>query len=181
MAATGGLSAAELAAAVAFLRRYARQSMGQDLRRHESTSDIVQSALREFLSLAQNGAIPPTLATRPPHALLARLAFRKIVSRARYYRVRRQHQQDLGPRHGEPSGSGQHEPAAAAAIREQLQRLDAALAQLPADQRTAVILHHFEQLPHAEIAARLQRSVDASKMLLSRAMARLATLLDQRD
>ncbi|MBL8725125.1 MAG: sigma-70 family RNA polymerase sigma factor [Planctomycetes bacterium] len=177
MASTGILSEAELAAAVAFLRRFARQSMGHDLRRRESTSDIVQSALREFLTLAQHGAIPPKLATQPWHALLARLAFRKIVDRARYHLVRVRHRQKLAVRDGGTTDPGRDDPSAAAATREQLQRLETALAQLPADQRTAVVLFYFEQLPHTEIAAHLERSVDASKMLLSRAMAKLGELL----
>lgn len=151
--------------------------MGVRLRRHESPSDIVQSALREYLSLTQHGIVPADLVQRPRNSLLARLALRKIVDRVRYHGVRRRRSVDLDLSEAAGSKSTRDDPAAVALMREKLQRLDAALATLPTDQRDVVILHWFEQMPHAEIAERMQRSVAASKMLLSRAMANLARFL----
>lgn len=176
---TGPLNDTKLAEAITFLRRYALRAMSRDLRNHESVTDIVQSSLRTFLHLTQEKAIPSELATGPRHALLARVAFQKIVDRVRYHRVRRRHQDQLAATPGNQGFPNHEDPAATAAMREQLLRLDAALAQLTTDQRTAVVLFYFEQLPHAEIAARLHRSVDASKMLLSRAIAKLAGLLGE--
>jgi RNA polymerase sigma factor (sigma-70 family) len=177
MTSTGGPSEREIAEAMAFLRRYVQRSMGLRLRRHESPSDIVQSALREFLSLAHVGVVPPDLKARPRNALLARLALRKIVDRVRYHGVRMRRRADVEAIRAAEPHTNPDDPAAAAVMREKLQRLEAALAALPPDQRDVVVLYWFEQLPHAEIAARMQRSVAASKMLLSRAMANLARLL----
>lgn len=177
MASTGGPSEQDIAEALAFLRRFVRRSLGVGLRRHESPSDIVQSALREFLSLAQDGAVARDLLPRPRQSLLARLALRKIIDRARYHGVRKRGRAELDLSVAAAPNPTRDDPAAIALMREKLEGLEAALAAMPADQREVVVLHWFEQLPHAEIAARMARSVAASKMLLSRAMANLSRIL----
>ena len=55
---------------------------------------------------------------------------------------------------------------------EQLQ-LAAALEQLPEDYRTVIVLRHIDDLSHAEIARRMNRSEGAVRMLWVRALAQL--------
>jgi RNA polymerase sigma factor (sigma-70 family) len=55
------------------------------------------------------------------------------------------------------------------------------LAQLPADQRTAVELRHVKGLPLEEIARLLERSKGAVAKLLFRALARLRILLKDQN
>jgi RNA polymerase sigma-70 factor, ECF subfamily len=49
--------------------------------------------------------------------------------------------------------------SAAAAQQDTRELLEAALAKLPADQRTAIVLYHFEEMPYQEIAAKLKVSL----------------------
>lgn len=65
--------------------------------------------------------------------------------------------------------AAQSNPARAAALRELEQRVEQAIAALPDQQRTAVILCRFEGLTYEEIARVLDCSVSATKSLLHRA------------
>jgi RNA polymerase sigma-70 factor (ECF subfamily) len=60
---------------------------------------------------------------------------------------------------------------------EELRRLAAALAKLPADQREVVELHHLKGRPVAEVAATLRRTKPAVMGLLFRGLKRLRELL----
>lgn len=60
-------------------------------------------------------------------------------------------------------------PAAEASAAELARAIDAALAALPEDQRTAMILRRYEEMPYEEIAAVLGSTVPAVKSLLFRA------------
>lgn len=51
--------------------------------------------------------------------------------------------------------------------------LEAVLAQLPADQRAVLVLHHADGLPVREVARLVHRSESATESLLSRSMAAL--------
>jgi RNA polymerase sigma-70 factor (ECF subfamily) len=73
--------------------------------------------------------------------------------------------------------SEQDAPSERAMRNEQLLELAHALAQLPADQRAAVELHHLKGLPLAEVAERLGRSKGAAAKLLYRGLDKLHALL----
>lgn len=61
-------------------------------------------------------------------------------------------------------------------------RIEAALAELPARQRQALVLHYYQELSNIEAAEAMNISVDALESLLSRARRQLRTLLaDDRD
>lgn len=62
---------------------------------------------------------------------------------------------------------------------EQLQQLQAALAQLPGDQYQAVILKHLHGKSLLEVAAKMNRSVAATGGLLKRGMHRLRQVLSE--
>jgi DNA-directed RNA polymerase specialized sigma24 family protein len=53
--------------------------------------------------------------------------------------------------------------------------------ELPADQRRVILLARIDGLAHEEIARRLGRTPLATRSLLSRALARLALILEQPD
>ena len=61
-------------------------------------------------------------------------------------------------------------------LREEVERLRAALSKLPENYRQVIHLAHVDGLSHREIAERLGISEANSRVLLSRALARLATL-----
>jgi len=58
--------------------------------------------------------------------------------------------------------------------------LAAALEELNGDQREVIYLRHVEDLSWSEIAARMDRSQDAARMLWTRALKRLRPLIDEK-
>jgi RNA polymerase sigma-70 factor (ECF subfamily) len=66
-----------------------------------------------------------------------------------------------------------------AELDERSERIRAAVAQLPTQQRAALILRHFQELSYAEIAGVLGSSVSSVESLLFRARSRLRALLDE--
>jgi RNA polymerase sigma-70 factor (ECF subfamily) len=73
----------------------------------------------------------------------------------------------------------QSSPSEQAMREEQLLHLAQALSQLPADQRTAVELHHLKDESVAEIAAQMNRTEAAVTGLLRRGLKKLRELLGQ--
>ena len=59
--------------------------------------------------------------------------------------------------------------------------LAAAMAELPEDQRTAVEMHHLEELPLAEVARHLDRSREATAMLVYRGIKSLRSQLSNNE
>ena len=77
---------------------------------------------------------------------------------------------ELHARHGGVAADPTADPAdQQLERREHLERLDAALRSLPPRQRTAVVLHRFEDLGYADIAQVLGCSVGSVESLLARA------------
>lgn len=69
-------------------------------------------------------------------------------------------------------------PVTRACRHEELLRLSTALEQLSADQQTAVVLHHLQGVPLAEVASQMGRTKPAIAGLLHRGMTRLRDLLE---
>jgi RNA polymerase sigma-70 factor, ECF subfamily len=65
--------------------------------------------------------------------------------------------------------------------REYLVRLASALAELPADQRKAVELHHLKGWPLAEVAERMGQTKPAVMGLVFRGLKKLRELLDEQQ
>jgi len=74
--------------------------------------------------------------------------------------------------------SPRYSPSQSAARREMAVLLADALATLPSHYRDALVLHHLERRPLAEVAERLDRSVDSVKKLLARGLIRLRALME---
>ncbi len=64
-------------------------------------------------------------------------------------------------------------PSAIAIENERSLQLARAIESLPADYRQVILLRNFHDLPHEEVAARMQRSEGAVRMLWARALAAL--------
>ena len=69
-------------------------------------------------------------------------------------------------------------PSRHATTREQLESIEAAFASLPEDYREVILLSRVVGLSHAEVANEMGRTPVATRTLLSRALARLATALE---
>jgi RNA polymerase sigma factor (sigma-70 family) len=152
------------------------------VRAKESASDLAQSVCREVLENLKSGRL--IYRTEPEFKQwLYRAAVMKMMNRKRFYTAERR---DAGAEGVALDASNALEPAArsdvatpshAAALREELAQFETAFAKLPENYREVIALHHVEQLSHAEIAARLGVSEANSRMLLSRALAKLARLV----
>ena len=74
--------------------------------------------------------------------------------------------------------SDQTSPSQRVVRGEQAERLATALASLPEDQRTAVVLKHFHDQSLAQIAEQLDRSTLAVAGLLKRGLKKLRQVMD---
>jgi RNA polymerase sigma-70 factor (ECF subfamily) len=80
----------------------------------------------------------------------------------------------------DPEPPTQPAPLEAAEQRQLRQRVLAALAALPREQRSAIELAYYEGLSHSEIAARLGDPLGTVKTRVRLGLAKLAALLDER-
>ena len=68
-------------------------------------------------------------------------------------------------------------PSGVLTRKEEFRRLEEAFEQLPEDYREVIVQFRLLGLSHAEIAEKMGRSENAVRLLLSRALARLVTLV----
>ncbi|MCA8953935.1 MAG: sigma-70 family RNA polymerase sigma factor [Planctomycetes bacterium] len=164
------------------VRAFVRCHMGPELRARESTSDVVQSVCRELLTHRDAFRHPDENGFQ---AWLFTTARRKIANRARdimqQKRDARREVADLRESAIAALGGAYSRvstPSARALVAEEVERLEAAIEQLPEEQREVITLAHLAGLSRAEIGERMGRSEEAVRALLHRAMARLMILLD---
>jgi RNA polymerase sigma-70 factor, ECF subfamily len=163
------------------LRAFVRARLGEQLRRRESTSDIVQSVCRELAEERGHARFEFEPQFR---AWLFTAALNKIRERARFWRAEKRDDRRLdsvgNDRHLDELSvgySGVFTPSRVAAAHEQLERLEVALDDLDEDHREVIALARIARLPHDEIAQRMGRSVGAVRQLLGRALRTLADRL----
>jgi len=152
--------------------------MGPELRACESASDVVQSVCLELLEREQ------------PFEWRGRDSFRqwlfitalnKVRQHLRHHRVRR--------RDATPCSEVDElqltncyarvlSPSQVLLSREAIARMESAFDALPEDYAEVITLRRLVGLPYAMIAAERGTSETAVRVLLHRALARLATLLD---
>lgn len=171
-----GLVARHLPGLIAFVRARA----GAGLRARDATLDLVQSACYEVLK--DLGGRETLDEARFKHWLYT-AAERKIVDRARFHA---RDKRDAGREVGLPERtsqeldclrqgySGVFTPSQEAMAREELARLEAALARLSDEHREVILLARVVGLSHEQIAEQLGKSEGATRVLLHRALARLA-------
>jgi len=169
------------------LRAFVRRHVGYDVRSRETSMDLVNSVCREALQAL------PRFEYRGPdsfRAWLLRQAENKIRDRGRYWRrERRTSRREAGTVTTLLSHDDASErlaplksfctPSHHASAREELSRAEEAFQALPADYREVIVLARVLALSHPEIARRMGRSVAATRTLLSRALARMATTLEE--
>jgi RNA polymerase sigma factor (sigma-70 family) len=160
------------------LHAYVRLRMGRALRGREGSLDLVQSVCRELVSHYDE------LEYRDEQQFLGWLfttALRKVQEKQRYHlrQARSPDREVAAEDDGGFAAAHWLTPSRDAVGRERLQRVAAALEQLPDDYREVIGLARVAGLPHREIAARLGRSEPATRKLLGRALAALGDALGE--
>jgi RNA polymerase sigma-70 factor (ECF subfamily) len=168
------------------LRAYIRLRAGPAVRARESASDLAQSVCREVLENLHRFRYGGEVGFR--HWLYA-TALRRIQKRHAFWHaqkrdVAREVPQPLSASAPDAAGllacyRSFSTPSGKLMAREEIDRIEAAFDRLTEDQREVITLARLVGLGHAEIARRLGRSEGATRVLLHRALARLASLLDE--
>lgn len=164
------------------LRVFARLRMSRALRAKESATDIAQSVCRELLERLEGFDYRDEKSFRK---WLYNAAVHKISHRERHYMAQRRdvkreippEQQESGARSLLECYATLHTPSRNAIASEELARIEDAFDRMPEDYREVIVLTRVLRLSHAEVAAEMGRNEGAVRVLLHRAMARLATLL----
>lgn len=165
------------------LYAFIRLRSGPMLRSRESPADLAQSVCREILQHGERLRSPEREGFR--HWLFTTAA-RKIANRAEHWRAQRRDVGRVVPLDdADELGEALRcygsfcPPSARLRAQEEVERIERAFDALPDDYRDVVTLHRVAGLPIEAVAERLERSVGATRMLLFRALARLAELLDE--
>lgn len=170
------LLAAHADALVGFLRLHSTPR----LRLLESAADLAQSTCREVLEGLDRFEFRDPASFR---AWIFQRALMVLQRRQRYHSAqKRDAARAIELSAAEERAlldtySGVLTPSRHAAAREELQRFELAFDQLPADYQQVISLTRIAQLPHAQVAAVMERSEQAVRNLLSRALARLAEVM----
>ncbi len=168
------------------LRSYIRVRLGNHLREKETSQDLAQSVCRQVLQGFDDFDYRGEQSFRQ---WLLIQAENKIRDRQRFWhRGKRDRDREEAQVEGQAPAGGLEMSAAPlhdlctpsrhVAGREELQLLEDAYARLPDDFRTVIHLARIKGLSHREIAERMGRSILATRTLLSRALARLASELE---
>jgi RNA polymerase sigma-70 factor, ECF subfamily len=170
-----------------YLRLLARTQIDMTLRVRLDPSDLVQETLleahrdfRNFLGTSEKELV----------AWLRRILVRNLADQVKRHKAqvrdwgRQESLEALLDRSRSAAeralAKGISTPSAQAARREQGVLLADALARLPADYRDVIVLRNLEHLKFDEIAARMDRSAGAVRMLWSRALEKLGRLMEDR-
>ena len=153
------------------LLAFIRLRLGRDLRARLESRDILQSALLKSLQHLDDLKANDT---RSLMAWLARIAEHEIRDRADYnHRQRREAAREVALEDETPLATLSRSALSRVILDEEAQRLEEAIESLSAEHREVIVLRKFEDLSFAEIGRRMDRSEDACRMLLARAMTAL--------
>ena len=164
------------------LRRYVGHRAGREVLERESESDVVQSVCRELFEGLRDERFEYRGEREFKRWLYAAALFKLQVRRRHWRTLKRGGVAEA--RIDAPSGAvgavpepvSPTTPSVEASRGEDVARLRAALAALPENYREVVELAHLEGLSHREIGERLGIAEGHSRVLLTRALARLAAL-----
>lgn len=133
----------------------------RSLRNREAAADLVQESYVRVLG---------EQAVREPRALLYHTARNLLVDSHRRAAVRQHEELDALPDAAHPTAPWHLQPEQALEQRQDWQACVAAIDALPPRCRDAFVLHVFEELPHAQIAARMGISVSMVEKHIARGM-----------
>ncbi len=161
------------------LRAFCRLKSSQAVRDKEACSDLVQTACRQAL---QNLDKYDWQGPGSFRNWLFAFAMQKIRNRQQFYGAEKRSGQrevkgefrDLGQAYATMST-----PSRVAMGREEIERLEGIMGDMPDDYREIIVQSRIVGLSHAEIAEQMGRSEGAVRVLLSRALARLGTMLER--
>lgn len=158
------------------LQTFLRVRAHKELLRHESASDLVQSVCREALERTSKVEFANEIQFR---TWLYQLAIGKLVDRKRHHgAAKRGGGAPMAWLHAADStvASADRSPCEVVIDRERQAAVCEALTHLNALDFEVVSMARFFDLPHKEIARHLGKSEVAVRKILSRALARLASL-----
>ncbi len=166
------------------LEAYLRRRAGGVVAAKDSGADLVQSVCREVLDQLAKGGLEFRGESAFKHWLFE-AALLKVKERARFWGAEKRNAARERPQQAASSSIEANDrfllslvtPSRVAGANEELERARAAFAELKPEQREIIQLARVEELPHAEIARRLGKDEAHCRVLLSRALARLGTLL----
>jgi RNA polymerase sigma-70 factor, ECF subfamily len=167
------------------LRAFVRLRAGAVVRARESSSDLVQSVCREVIEHMDRFQFPSEPAFKQ---WLYTTALRKILNRKDFYLAQRRDAHREERLAGSGSGDGGDErlyecyrsfssPSRRAMLREEVERIERAFEELTEEHREVITLAHIVGLSRAEIAAHMGKSEGNVRVLLHRALAKMAALL----
>jgi RNA polymerase sigma-70 factor (ECF subfamily) len=155
-----------------------RLRLGPSLRAHLESRDVLQETWIKALAHIDgfNGARHASFM-----AWLARIAANEIRDRADFHgRQRRDAAREVPLPPEDLDGLAAHvrSQTSRVALDESLVRLERALETLSPEHREVIVLRKLEELSFAEIAERLERSPEACRLLLTRALVALTVAMD---
>jgi RNA polymerase sigma-70 factor (ECF subfamily) len=157
------------------LLSFIRLKMGRDLRARVESRDIVQATfLKSFEHLDDfDGSTGRSLL-----GWMMRIAEREIQDRADFHtRDKRDARRDVDVRDHSDIAVRTKSALSKLILDERAERVENAIATLTDTHRQVILLRTFEELSFPEIATRLGKSEDASRMLFARAMTALTLAL----
>ena len=163
------------------LLAFIRLRMGRTLRSKMESRDILQATLmKSFQHFDEfKGSDTQSLG-----AWLARIAEREIADRVDFHQRQRRDAAREEPLDIEAMGAAVPAPVKSALTQaildEKARHLEAAIDTLSDAHREIILLRKFEELSFGEIARRLDKSEDACRMLLARAMVALTLAMTGR-
>jgi len=163
------------------LLAFIRLRMGRTLRSKMESRDILQATLmKSFQHFDEfKGSDTQSLG-----AWLARIAEREIADRVDFHQRQRRDAAREEPLDIEAMGAAVRAPVKSALTQaildEKARHLEAAMDTLSDAHREIILLRKFEELSFGEIARRLDKSEDACRMLLARAMVALTLAMTGR-
>jgi len=159
------------------LLAFIRSRLGRTLRQRVDSHDVLnQTLLEAFQHLPEFEGVEG----RSLMAWLARIAEREMHDLADFHgRLRRDARREQPLDEGHAHLAARLRSATSRIVlREEVERVLRALEGLEEDQRRVIVLRKLEELSFAEIGERMQRSADACRMLLARALTALTLRLE---
>lgn len=158
------------------LRAFIRLRAGASIRAREAESDVVQSVCREVLQRGETFQHGGEAGFR--HWLYT-TALRRIVNKHEFHTAaKRDVRRDTAEAELLATYGRFCSPSRVVAAREELDRIEAAFAQLSEDHREVIVLSRVVGLSRAEVAAEMDRSEDSVRNLLHRGLTHLAQLIE---